>query len=197
MAKKQTLSVAPDEILVAEFNYIVQTAIQANEDRARVTSFYMVSVGSFIAGLITAQIEALQVQIVFLAFGGLFLLLFIAGILTLKQLIRLRLAWLESIAALNQIKEYYAAANYQLDSAFRWSNKNAPPGYSPGSVSHLLAIQVSLLSAIMLFVAVLFIQFGFAVPAPENILASGASLAFGLVAMLQYYRLILVKNSSS
>ena len=34
--------------MAAEFDYIAQTAIQANEDRARVSSFYMVAVGSLV-----------------------------------------------------------------------------------------------------------------------------------------------------
>ncbi len=40
-----------DELLAAEFEYISQTAIQANEDRARVSSFYLVAVGSLVAAM--------------------------------------------------------------------------------------------------------------------------------------------------
>ena len=34
-----------DELLAAEYSYIAQTANQANEDRARVSSFYLLAVG--------------------------------------------------------------------------------------------------------------------------------------------------------
>ena len=36
-------------VLTAEFEYVAQSAFQANEDRARVTNFYIVSVGSLVA----------------------------------------------------------------------------------------------------------------------------------------------------
>ncbi len=36
-----------DSILSAEFNYIANSAFQANEDRAKVTTLYLVTVGSF------------------------------------------------------------------------------------------------------------------------------------------------------
>jgi hypothetical protein len=42
-------SLYPAEILVAEFNYIASTAFQANEDRARVSNYYLMSAGA--AGL--------------------------------------------------------------------------------------------------------------------------------------------------
>jgi hypothetical protein len=44
-----------DTILAAEYNYAAQTAFQANEDRARVTSFYLVTVGSFLAAILSTQ----------------------------------------------------------------------------------------------------------------------------------------------
>ena len=44
------------DILQAEFNYIAQTAFQANEDRARVTTFYLVNLGGFVAALYSSQV---------------------------------------------------------------------------------------------------------------------------------------------
>lgn len=148
-----------NEILGQEFSYIAQSAFQANEDRARVTSFYLVSVGSFIVALVTAQMESLQVRAVYFAFVGLFVLLFAAGILTLLQLVRLRTAWLESVLAMNQIKDYYThqLPGLDLHTAFRWTNTSRPRGFAPGSVSHLLALQVNLLCACMLTAASIFL----------------------------------------
>ena len=45
------LPVELDELLAAEYDYIAQTANQANEDRARVSSFYLIAVGSLVAAL--------------------------------------------------------------------------------------------------------------------------------------------------
>jgi len=44
------------EILAEEFEYIASTAGQANEDRARVASFYLVAVGSLVAALFSTQL---------------------------------------------------------------------------------------------------------------------------------------------
>lgn len=162
MATKQAPNLDADEILGKEFEYIAQAAFQTNEDRARVTSFYLVSVGSFIVALVTSQTESLQVKAVYFAFAGLFLLLFLAGLLTLMQLIRLRAAWLDSVAAMNQIKRFYTEQlpKLQLSEAFRWSDNSRPASFAKGSVSHLLAIQVNVLSACMLTAASVFAVLG-------------------------------------
>ena len=44
-----------EELLQTEFDYIARTAFQANEDRARVSSFYLVAVGSMVAALFSTQ----------------------------------------------------------------------------------------------------------------------------------------------
>ena len=41
----------PEEIIAAEYEYIAQTAFQAHEDRARVSTFYLVSVGSLFGAI--------------------------------------------------------------------------------------------------------------------------------------------------
>src|SRR5215510_12211246 len=95
-----------DELLAAEYNYIAQTANQANEDRARVSSFYLVAVGSLLAGLFGTQlIDAGHFTVeVKLMFSGLFIILTLLGASTVMQLARLRAAWYESMLAMNQIK---------------------------------------------------------------------------------------------
>ena len=81
---------AAKDILTAEYEYIAQTAFQANEDRARVTTFYIVSVGSLVGALLNTTDETSQITL--WAFSGLFLFLSLFGLLTLLQLIRLRRA---------------------------------------------------------------------------------------------------------
>ena len=70
MAPKPKLN--PDELLQKEYEYISQTAFQANEDRSRVTSFYFVSVGSFVAAIVGTQLDA-QSKTISFAFFALFL----------------------------------------------------------------------------------------------------------------------------
>ena len=44
-----------EELLETEFDYIARTAFQANEDRAHVSSFYLVAVGPMVAALFSTQ----------------------------------------------------------------------------------------------------------------------------------------------
>ena len=84
MAAKEKLN--RDEMLQAEFNYIANTAFQANEDRSRVTSFYFVSTGSLVAAILGAQFASSQIKGVSLAFSLLFFVLTILGGLTMPSL---------------------------------------------------------------------------------------------------------------
>ena len=100
-----------DELLAAEFNYIAQTATQANEDRARVSSFYLIAVGSLIAALLGTQLFDPETftPTVKLIFSGVFALLTLLGASTVMQLAQLRSAWYESARAMNQIKDFASA----------------------------------------------------------------------------------------
>ncbi|MEO5887697.1 MAG: hypothetical protein ABIQ77_08545, partial [Anaerolineales bacterium] len=64
-----------DELLAAEYDYIAQTASQAHEDRARVSSFYLIAVGSLVAALFSTQLFEPDsfTQTVKIMFGGLFI----------------------------------------------------------------------------------------------------------------------------
>ncbi len=161
MPKEQgeTSSLDPNDILTAEFGYISQTAFQANEDRARVTNFYLVTLVGFIAALLGAQVQNLMVPHVYWAFAALFVVLFLASILTLLQLVRLREAWFESVRAMNDIKAYYQAnlPGLKLDTAFRWRSTTVPARYKPWSVGYLLALQVAVLGGASAGAAVIFV----------------------------------------
>ena len=150
MTKKEdkTLAATVPEILAAEYDYIAQTAFQANEDRARVTTFYVVSVGSLMGALLGTSQETEKITL--WAFAGLFFFLSSFGILTLLQLARLRKAWFSSAAAMNCIKEFVIEKNesLELEGAFLWRAASLPTPYKKNSVAYLMALQVSMLGAV-------------------------------------------------
>lgn len=152
-----------DELLAAEFNYISQTAIQANEDRARVSSFYLIAVGSLVAAMFGTQFfdPNFFTQTVDIMFSGLFILLTLLGTSTIMQLARLRAAWYESMLAMNQIKDYVMGENQSLAKAFRWKTSTLPPKYKTSSVSYYQAIEVALISGLMFGAAAFFMQQAF------------------------------------
>lgn len=149
----------PNEILIAEFNYIAQTAFQNNEDRARVTSFYLVAVGTLVAAILSTDTIASSDTNFKYSFAALFIVLSVAGLFTLRQLITLRWAWLDSVTTMNHIKRFYNqhARFPELAKAFRWSDETLPPLYKRDSVSFLLAVQVMLLSSVTLGAAAVFL----------------------------------------
>ena len=151
MPPKKNQSIELDELLAAEFDYIAQTAAQANEDRARVSSFYLIAVGSLVAALFGTQLFDADkfTQTVKLMFSGLFALLTMLGISTIMQLARLRSAWHESMQAMNQIKDFAVSQNPELAKAFRWKTSTLPSKYKKNSVSYYQAVEVSLIGGLM------------------------------------------------
>jgi len=159
MSDDEPLPVEFDELLAAEYDYIAQTAAQATEDRARVSSFYLIAVGSLIAAMFGTQFLDMKSlpMTVNLMFSGLFLLLTLLGTSTIMQLARLRSAWYESMLAMNQLKDYMIKENKPLSEAFRWQSSTLPPKYRTGSVSYYQAMEVALISALMLGAAMFFL----------------------------------------
>jgi FtsH-binding integral membrane protein len=160
MTENEPLPVEFDELLAAEFAYIAQTAIQANEDRARVASFYLIAVGSLVAALFGTQFFDLNSPLwtVNLMFSVLFALLTLLGTSTVMQLARLRSAWYESALAMNQMKDYMINQNQSLMKAFRWQTSTLPSKYKRDSVSYYQAVEVALISGLMFGAAVFFLQ---------------------------------------
>ena len=173
-------------LLKAEFNYIAQTAFQANEDRARVSSFYLVAVGSLVAALFSTQLLERNIDPTVLAwaFCGLFLVLTILGTLTTLQLSRLRAAWHDSMLAMDQLMEYWMQTSTEQDlkKAFKWDTGTLPPKYKTNSVSYYQMLEVALLSGLTFGAFVYFLQqaIGYACPACNW----GYSIAFGVLAFL-------------
>lgn len=145
-----------NDLLVAEFNYIANTAFQANEDRARVSQFFFVTFGTFVAALFSSQLSGVDINQVYKAFTVLFVLIGIFGGMTMVQLARLRLAWIESARAMNQMKTVVIQSNPSLEVYFRWKNDTIPPAFKPKSVGFILAVMVALLSGLAIGSAVAF-----------------------------------------
>lgn len=184
------LRVEFDELLAAEFHYIAQTAIQAHEDRARVSSFYLVAVGSLVAAVFGTQyidstILAMDVNLLFSALFGLLTFL---GTSTVMQLARLRAAWYESALAMNQIKDYAMSENANLANAFRWKTSTLPPKYKKDSVSYYQAREVALISGLMFGAAILFLQRTFVSPGSLQLILSAVLGAAAIVLQLYLYR---------
>ena len=185
---------APGEMLQSEFAYIAQTAFQANEDRARVTTFYLVNLGGLVAALVSSQLSNSLQPEVNLLLACLFLILSFSGLLTILQLVRLRDAWHESVRAMNRIKAYYASrfSQINLSEAFGWNATTLPARYKASSISFLLAIQVALLSAISLAAAVYYIGLLAGVQAWLGALLGG--LAFFIIQLVLYWNLLREKK---
>ena len=166
--------VSTDSILIAEYEYIAQTAFQAHEDRARVTTFYLVTVGSLMGAMLTSQFTSNLVN-VRLGFAVLFLILAIGSFITLLQLVRFRQAWFDSAKAMNQIKEFYLTQHegQDLANAFLWTSRTLPKKEKVWSISFLLALQVALLGAVLSGASVIFLglALGFVFWVPASLAA--------------------------
>jgi hypothetical protein len=162
-SEEQGRRVELDELLAAEFNYIALTATQANEDRARVSSFYLIAVGSLVAALFSTQFFEPDrlTQAVRLMFSGLFILLTILGASTVLQLAQLRSAWHESMRAMNQIKDFAIKQNPELAEAFLWKTSTIPRKYKRSSVSYYQALEVSIIGGLTFGAAMFFLQQAF------------------------------------
>jgi hypothetical protein len=152
-----------DEVLLkSELEYIVQTAFQANEDRARVSSFFLVAVGSLVAALFSTQLldKNIEPRLLPWAFCALFFVLTLLGTLTILQLARLRATWHDSMLAMNQIKDYWIqqSGDKHLKEAFRWDTSTLPHKFKTRSVSYFQAVEVALLSGLTFGTGTYFLQ---------------------------------------
>ena len=179
-----------DELLAEEFHYIAQTAIQANEDRARISSFYLIAVGSLIATIFGTQFFDPQFfsDTVKFMFSGLFTLLTLMGTSTIVQLARLRAAWYESMLAMNQLTDFMLAHNRELAKAFRWSASTLPSKYKKDSISYFQAIEVAVISGLTFGAAVFFVQFALDLMTLPNMILSALSGVAAIFVQLAIYK---------
>lgn len=183
-----------DEILKAEYDYIANTVFQANEDRSRVASFYFVTVGSLVAAILSALFSTNTLKSIALAFSGLFLILTILGALTLAQLARLRAAWHESVQAMNKIKDFYIKHNKEIEPAFKWRIKTLPPTNKPFSIANLMALEVSMLSAVTIAASIYFLLLALGDIEWWGWVILTATLFAGYIAQWTWYKHLLNDN---
>lgn len=189
-------SLAPDEILKAEFDYIANSAFQANEDRSKTASFFLISVGSLVAAIFGAQelstLEEVPLTL-YRALAGLFFVLTLLGGLTVAQLARLRLAWYDAALAMNQIKKYYSENIKGLEAAFHWTGDTLPDKFKAASISFYSVLEVALLSGLTFGACIYFLQLG--IPYTGCLWAFTSSAgALALVLQLWIYKRLLSKG---
>jgi hypothetical protein len=162
-----------NDILIAEFEYITGNAFQANEDRSKAASFFLVSVGSLVAAFLGAPTIP---ESAYSVIGILFIALTLFGLLTIAQLARLRLAWNDAAVAMNQIKKYYTARIPGLDNAFHWKSDTLPKKFKVASVSFYTVLEVTMLCGLTAAAGVYFLL---AIGAPEK--AVGQAQICGII----------------
>jgi hypothetical protein len=197
MATKLNKPIESEGILVAEYEYIAQTASQAHEDRARFASFYLIAVGSLVAALFSTQLLSPDFDAggMNLLFSGLFLILTVLGFTTTIQLARLRVAWKDSMMAMNQIKDYIISRDKDLEKAFLWRKNTLPPLYKVNSIYFLQAFEVALLSSVMFGASVYFFQRGIAYSCSICNVAYTISLGLAaLISQLYLYKRLLTRK---
>lgn len=184
----------PEDLLKAEYEYIAQTAYQANEDRARGASFYFVSVGSIVAAILGTQLTEDNLQGVALAFFILFIVMTGLGALTLAQLARLRAAWHESVQAMNVVKDFYLQHYPEFEPAFKWRVKSIPPTDKPYSIANLTAVEVTLLGGLTAGAAVYFLLLWIGVVNWLGFIAVAVSAIIGAASLWAFYKKLLVDD---
>ncbi|MGA7192213.1 MAG: hypothetical protein WBW94_01190 [Anaerolineales bacterium] len=186
--------IIPDDILIAEYEYISSTAHDANEDRSRVASFYFVSVGSIVAAILGTQFAKDNLKSVSIAFSILFFVLTLLGALTIAQLARLRAAWHESIEAMNQIKDFYVHKFPDTEPAFKWRIGTIPPTDKRFSIANLIALEVALLGALTTAAAFYFILFALGEVTLLSWVIITISFAVGATLQWWWYKHLLVDD---
>ena len=184
----------PEDLLKAEYEYIAQTAYQANEDRARGASFYFVSVGSIVAAILGTQLTEDNLPGVALAFFVLFTVMTVLGALTLAQLARLRAAWHESIEAMNVLKDFYLEHYPELSPAFKWRKSTIPFTDKPNSIANLTAVEVTLLGGLTAGTAVYFLLLLLGMANWLGFIGVAISAILGAIILWSYYKKLLVDN---
>lgn len=184
----------PDSILQAEFEYLAQSAFQANEDRARVTTFYFISVGSLVAVILGTEFAGDISRGAYLAFTLLFGLLTAFGILTISQLARLRVAWVEAVIAMNRVKDHYLALYPQLEAAFLWRMGTVPGKGKRFSIAGLMAMEVALLGSGTLVASVYCLLRTWGGISGWGWLILGGASLLGYIVQIGWYRFLLNYN---
>lgn len=186
-----------NDILIAEYEYIANSASQANEDRARVASFYLVAVGSLVAAMFSTQIFDTTSNFATLSFlfSGLFFVLTLLGTLTVIQLARLRSGLVRIDDRPKSDQGIRDQQRQRPSGAFRWRAKTMPPLYKTNSISYQQTIEVAVLSGLMLGAAIYFLLVGIGDKYISFHWAFAiGSTVIGFAAQLYVYKMFLLHN---
>lgn len=165
--KQPDQNLDPEKILIAEFEYASQTASQAMDDRHKIVNMYF-SITGAISTIITAALglitkghlsEMAAMGMFRLTVSGLLAFIFIAGLIFLMILIRLRQTWRDSALCMNQIKDYYSRrlGQYRLNKfAFRWTSRTLPRANKLWTVFFFSASEIVILDSLVLMGSLLF-----------------------------------------
>jgi len=187
-----------ENMLLEEFNYASVTAYQSMEDRARVSNLYYVLLGALASGLAaiyqfggSSHVNSEPLSIALLVLIGVLSFTFF------EKIIRLRLAYLESLKCMNTIKEFYIKQFQQqmpqIETAFRWRQKTIPKGERFGSVTFVMSYPIALVGSLCLGIAALVITAPNFIDSPASVFPWPAVISvvvFGISLLwyVQYYR---------
>ncbi len=171
-----------NSLILAEFEYIGKAAFHNNEERARASQLFFVTFLTLVAAVYSSQLDHARLELVYRAFAILFVFLAALGALTLYQLVRFRLAWLDAVAAMNAMKERVIALDETLASYFAW--RKPPKAFNARSVGFLIAVSVSLLSGVATGAAVVFWRLSAAADPATAQVPWGMAIGVGLVAAM-------------
>lgn len=179
-----------EEILRLEFEYARETAAQAQNDRTVIVNLYLIlvgGVGSILLAVVSLADPA-RFEIPGAALSFLFGVLGVLGALTLIKLIRLRMAWYDSVRAMNAIKEYYLERFPTLESAIIWRSKSIPALGKAWTITFVLSLMVILLDSTAFAAAMHVVEWrtGLAQAVLDLIVFI---LAFGLQVLFYFYEL--------
>lgn len=159
--QKINLEPIPHEMLMAEFNYIATSTNQSSEDRARMSNYYLVTIGAVIAAASSAKLDGSSSLLNMAVGAGLFLIA-LMGLSTVLTLIRLRAGWISGAKAMNKIKQYYIDTfkNIDWDKAFDWKPDNMPTPGKWNSVAFWTAAFTILVDSVIMMLAVIYFSVG-------------------------------------
>jgi hypothetical protein len=182
-------------ILAAEFAYIAQTTVQNSEDR--VSGFFFVSAAAVLGAAIGLKSDPAAPPWLYLGFALIFGVLVALGWLAVRQLAELRKAWLESIDAMNRLKEYYYTVYPEAErlQIFKWTNAHRPQPFKADSLAYQRSQAIAVICWAFTVAGIVCVGLALDPTAIQSPLAPGSWLtwvgAVGIVAGILVYRWLL------
>src|SRR6185369_5330197 len=145
-----------NQILAAEFQYASDTAHQANDDRGKVFEVFLANIVTLVSAAILPTVFNVDNKVIFIL---VFLGLFMFGVITLFQLTRTRVAWVSSVKAMNQIKDFYIKHDKTLEDAFKWRVASIPKANSRTSIIFVQSVSIMILNSLNIALVIYFAFF--------------------------------------